>query len=116
MTSITDGFVKAFAPRVAAQAAAAASRVEIARPAAQLDRFVGDYSSGPATISIVREGAHLVLHLPQQQGIQLLAMSATDFFVRKPDLVVAFDTDPSGRIAGITVGQGESKQRFIRKN
>jgi hypothetical protein len=116
MTGITDGFVKAFAPRVAAQAAAAAARVEIALPAAQLDRFVGDYSNGPATISIAHEGEHLVLHLPQQQGIQLLAMSATDFFVRKPDLVVAFDADATGRVAALTVGQGETKHRFIRKN
>lgn len=67
-------------------------------------------------ISIAHEGEHLVLHLPQQQGIQLLAMSATDFFVRKPDLVVPFDTDLTGRVAALTVGQGETKQRFIRKN
>jgi uncharacterized protein DUF3471 len=116
MTSITDGFVKAFAPRVAAQAAAAASRVEIALSAAQLERFVGDYSNGPATISIAQIGEHLVLELPRQQGIQLLAMSATDFFVRKPDLVVAFETDTVGRVAALTLQQGETKQRFIRKN
>jgi uncharacterized protein DUF3471 len=117
LTGITDGFVRAFAPRVAAQAAAAASRVEIALPAAQLDRFVGEYTSGPATISILRDGEHLVLHLPQQQqGMQLLAMSPTEFFVRKPELVVSFETDPAGRVAGLSVGQGQTKHPFIRKN
>lgn len=117
LTGITDGFVTAFAPRVAAQAAAAASRVEIALPAAQLDRFVGEYTSGPATISILRDGEHLVLHLPQQQqGMQLLAMSPTEFFVRRPELVVSFETDPAGRVAGLSVGQGETKHPFIRKN
>jgi len=42
--ALTDGFVKAFAPRRVAPATAAAARVEIALTAAQLDRFVADYS------------------------------------------------------------------------
>src|SRR5262249_25034952 len=54
--AVTDGFVNAFAPRVAAQAAAAASRVEIALSAGQLDRFVGDYALGATTIPVTRSG------------------------------------------------------------
>ena len=76
MSRSVDGFVKAFAPRVAAYAAAAASRVEISLSAAQLDRFVGEYSVGATVISITRDGEHAVLHLPQQPAIQLLAMLA----------------------------------------
>jgi len=114
MSSVVQGFVNAFAPRVAAQAAAAASRVEIALSAAQLDRFVGDYSLGPTTVPVTRDGDHLLIHLPQASPIQLLAMTATEFFVRKPDLVVAFETDSTGQVTGLTIAQGDNKQRLTR--
>lgn len=116
MSALTDGFVKAFAPRVAALAAAAAARVEIQLPPTQLDRFAADYVLGATTFSITREGDHLMLRVPQQPPIQLLAMSPTEFFVRKPDLVVAFESDSTGRVTALTIGQGESRQRLTRKN
>jgi Domain of unknown function (DUF3471). len=115
MSKVVDGFVKAFAPRVAAYAAAAASRVEIPLPTTQLDRFVGEYSLGATTIPITRDGEHLVLHLPQQPGLKLLAMSPTEFFVRTPDLVVAFEADSTGRVTGLTLGQGDAKNRLVRR-
>ena len=116
MSAITDGFVKAFAPRVAAAAAAAAARVEISLPASQIDRFVGEYLLGTTPISITRVGDHLMLHLPQQPAIQLLAMSQTEFFVRKPDLVLAFESDANGVVTGLMLGQGETRQHLTRKN
>jgi hypothetical protein len=116
MSRIVDGFVKAFAPRVAALAAAAASRVEIALPASRLDRFIGNYSIGTVTIAISRDGEHLMLHFPQQPAIQLLAMSPTEFFTRKPDLLLAFESDSTGRVTGLTIQQLETKQRFVRSN
>lgn len=116
MPALVNGFVNAFAPRVAALAAAAAARREISLPIAQLDRFVGSYSLGAATIAVSRDGDHLMLHPPQQPALQLLAMSLTEFFVRKPDLVVTFLSDSTGRISGLTISQGEGKQRFVRKD
>jgi len=115
MPTIVDGFVKAFAPRVAALAAAAASRVELPLPVAQLDRFVGECSIGNTTISIARDSQHLALRSPRQAAIQLLAMSPTQFFVRIPDLVVMFETESSGRVTALTLQQGEAKNRFVRK-
>jgi hypothetical protein len=112
--AVTDGFVKAFAPRLAAQAAAAASRVEIALSGSQLDRFAGDYSLGAATVSVTRSGDHLFLRLPRSALMQLSAMSPTEFFIRKPDLVIAFEADSAGRVSGLTIVQGETKQRLIR--
>ena len=112
--ALTDGFVKAFAPRVAAQAAAAASRVEIALSPSQLDRFVGEYSLGATTVPVTRDGNHLLIHLPQGAPLQLLAMSPSEFFVRTPDFVVAFETDSTGGVAGLTIAQGETKQRLTR--
>ena len=116
IAALTDGFVKAFAPRAAALAAAAAARVEISLPASQLDRFVGEYVLGPTTIPITRDGDHLLLHLPQQPAIQLMAMSPTEFFVRKPDLVMSFESDSSGRVTGLSIGQGDTRQRLTRKD
>jgi hypothetical protein len=110
--ALTDGFVKAFAPRMAALATAAASRVEIAVPAEQLARFVGEYSIASTTVTVTRDGDHLLLHLPQQPPLQLLAMSPREFFVRKPDLVVGFDVDASGAVTTLTIGQGDAKQRL----
>ena len=114
--AVTDGFVKAFAPRVAAQAAAAASRVEIALTAEQLDRFVGEYLLGATAVPVTRDGGHLMIHLPQAAPMQLLAMSPTEFFIRKPDLVVAFETDSAGHVTGLSIAQGEGKQRLSRKS
>jgi len=116
VSRIVDGFVKAFAPRVAAHAAAVASRVEIALSANELERFVGEYSAGATTIQIARDGEHLVLHLPGQPGIPLLAMSPTEFFVRKPDLALAFEAESAGRVTGLIIEQGETKHRFVRRS
>ena len=114
--ALTDGFVKEFAPRRAALAAAAAARVEITLTPAQLERFVGDYTLGPATATIAREGEHLVLRLTQQQQqqppLQLLASSPTEFFIRKPDLVITFETDANGAVIALTIGSGDTRQRL----
>lgn len=114
MSKIVDRFVRSFASRVAANAAAAAARVEITLQPAQLDRFVGDYSLAGATIAVTREGEHLMLHLPRQPATQLLAMSPAEFFVRKPDLVVTFEGDSTDRVTALVLGQGDQKQRLVR--
>jgi hypothetical protein len=116
MSALVDGFVKAFAPRVAALAAAAASRKEISLPTAQLDRFVGSYSAGATTVVISRDGDHLILQVAPQPAVPLLAMSVTEFFVRKADLVVSFESDATGRVTGLMIAQGETKQRLVRRD
>jgi len=114
MRALTDGFVNAFAPQVVAQAAAAASRVEITLSTAQLDPFVGEYTLATTTLTVSRDGDHLLLLLPSQPAIRLLAMSEKEFFVRKPDLVVAFEVDTAGHVVALTLGQGSSKQRLTK--
>ena len=116
MPALVDGFVSSMAPRMAAVAVAMASRKEIVLPTAQLDRFAGSYSLGDATIAIVRESDRLMMRLPAQSAVQLLAMSATEFFVKNVDLVVSFESDAAGRVTGLTIAQGESRQRLVRRN
>jgi len=111
---LTKHFVDEYAPRVAAYRAAAAARVEIPMPAAQLDRLIGSYGHG--AIAVTRDGGHLVATLQNQTKLTLLAMSQTEFFVRKPDLVVAFDLDGGGVVRGLTLAQGDGKQRLVRDN
>jgi hypothetical protein len=43
-------------------------------------------------------------------------MSSTEFFARKPDLLLAFESDSTGRVTGLTIQQLETKQRFVRSN
>ena len=116
--ALTDGFVNAFAPRRVALAAAAAARVEVALTAAQLERFVGEYTFGATTANIARDGDHLALTLRQgqqeQPPIKLLASSPTEFFVRKPDLVITFETDANGAVTSLTIGSGDTRQRFTK--
>lgn len=112
VAALTKHFVDVYRPRVAALRAAAAARVEIPLPAAQLDRFVGKYGKGAMTIA--RDGEHLTATFTNGTKMTLLAMSQTEFFVRKPDLVIAFELDAQGAITGMTVAQGEGKQRLVR--
>jgi hypothetical protein len=116
MPALVDGFVRSMAPRMAAVAAAMASRKEIALPTAQLDRFAGRYSLGDAAIAIARDSDHLTMQLPAQPAVQLLAMSATEFFVRNVDLVISFESDAAGRVTGLRIAQGESRQRLVRRD
>lgn len=116
--ALTDGFVKAFAARRVALAAAAAARVEIALTAPQLERFVGDYRVGATIATVARDGDHITLSLEQGQQRQppftLLASSPTEFFVRKPDLVITFETDANGAVTSLTIGVGDTRQRLPR--
>jgi len=111
---LTKHFADEYAPRVAAYRAAAAARVEIQLPAVQLDRFIGSYGRG--AMAVTRDGEHLVATFQNQTKLTLLAMSQTEFFVRKPDLVVAFELDGAGVVRGLTLAQGEGKQRLVRDN
>lgn len=114
IAQLTKHFVEEYAPRVAAVRKAAASRVEIALPAAQLDRFVGSYGRG--AVVVTREGERLAVSLSHQSKVALLAMSQTSFFVRRPDLLFTFEiADGSGGdVKGVTIAQGESKQQLVR--
>jgi hypothetical protein len=115
MPALTKSFVDAFAPRAAALAAAAASRVEIPVPAATLDKLVGEYAlNATNSITVTREGERLVASIPNGGRLELLAQTQTQFFVRKPDLVFVFDVDANGVATAVTLVQGEGKQRLTK--
>jgi hypothetical protein len=113
MPALVKSFVDAFAPRAAA--IAAASRVEVTVPADKLDRLVGQYFlNAHDTVAITRDGEHVVLSVPGGGRVVLLAQSQTQFFLRKPDLVLVFDVDPQGVATGVTLVQGEGRQHLAK--
>lgn len=116
MSKLVDGFVKAYAPQAAATAAAIAARKEIPLPSTELDRFAGDYSIVGVTAHVARDGEHLLLTLPQQRPVPLLAMSPTEFFVKGADVVVTFERDAAGHVTGFVFAQSGNKQRAARLN
>ena len=116
VAQLTKHFVDAYAPRMAALNAEAAARVEVQLQGSQLDKFVGDYklAGTPQTLTIARDGEHLVLTAPGAAKRTLLASSQTEFFIRKPYLVVSFDVNASGSATGMTLVQGETRQKLVR--
>ena len=107
---------KATAGFVAAEAAAAAARVEITLTPAALQRFVGEYVLAPtASAFVTLEGTHLMMRVGNQPAIQLFAQSPTTFFVKVAPTTLEFDTDASGNVSGVTFVQVGARQRAVKK-
>jgi Domain of unknown function (DUF3471) len=101
---------------VAAEAAAAAARVEITLPPAALQRFVGEYVLTPtASAFVTLEATHLMVRVGNQPAIQLFAQSPTTFFVKVAPATMEFDTDASGNVSAVTFVQGGARQRAVKK-
>lgn len=107
---------KAAAGFVAADAAAAAARVEITLSPAALQRFVGEYSLTPTVVvAVTLEGNALMLRAGKQLALQLFAQSPTTFFLKAAPVTVEFDTDAAGNVAGLSLVQGATRQRAARR-
>jgi hypothetical protein len=102
----------------AADAAIRAARVEVALSPEQLQRFVGEYSlNATATVSITLEGSALMLRVGTQAPIRLFAQSPTTFFMKATTATTfEFDADAAGKVAGLTLVQGETRLRAVKKN
>jgi hypothetical protein len=101
----------------AADAAIRAARVEIALSPEELQRFVGEYTLNAAvTIAVTREGRELILHVGAQPPIHLHAQSPTTFYMSATTAAAfEFDVDAAGNVAGLTLVQGQSRQRAVKK-
>jgi len=101
----------------AADAAIRAARVEIALSPEELQRFVGEYALNAATtIAVTREGRELILHVGAQPPIHLHAQSPTKFYTTATTAAsFEFDVDAAGKVAGLTLVQGQSRQRAVRR-
>ena len=81
-------------------------RTAIALPAADLERFVGEYPLAPTfVIAVRRDGDHLFAQATGQPAAELFADSPTTFFLRVVDAQIEFQTDASGAVTGLVLVQ-----------
>ena len=101
----------------AADAAIRAARVEVTLSPEALQRFVGEYTLNPSvTITVTLQGRALMLRVGAQPPIRLFAQSPTTFFVEATtQATFEFDTDAAGNVSGLSLIQGSSRQRAVRK-
>jgi hypothetical protein len=99
----------------AAEAAARAAHV-ITLSVAALDRLTGEYAFNATTsITIARDNDKLTLRLGNQPPSDLLAESATKFFLRRATSgqMIEFETDAAGNATALLLPQlGGAKQRI----
>lgn len=99
----------------AAETAARAAHV-VTLPAAALDQLTGDYAVNATTnITIAREGAKLTFRVNGQPPSDLLAESATRFFLRRASSgqMIEFETDAAGNATALLLPQPQGvKQRL----
>jgi serine-type D-Ala-D-Ala carboxypeptidase/endopeptidase len=71
-----------------------------------LDRYIGFYQLAPnAIIDVTREGAQLFAQLTGQPRVAIYPKGPREFFLKVVDAQISFDTDPQGRVKGLTLHQ-----------
>lgn len=81
-------------------------RVAIPQPAAALDRLAGSYAMGGGmTITITRDGDHLMAQLTGQAANPIYAEAPNEYFWRVVDAQLSFTADASGAITGVVLHQ-----------
>ncbi len=92
---------------------AARSQTATAHPdIATLERYVGLYRSADdpeVTLSVFRDGDHLVIESARLPQHELTAESATSFAVKETPLHLVFITDTAGKVTGLKRKAGSSE-------
>jgi aryl-alcohol dehydrogenase-like predicted oxidoreductase len=112
MAELVDSFPPFQAAQAPAQAPGRAASA-VALSAAILDRYVGEYESGPTTLTFRRDGAALFVN-PGPNG-PLVALSETRFSFAGPEPVFEFQLDAQGRVTGVILEQRGQKTLLGRK-
>ncbi len=87
---------------------------EVKLSAAALDRYAGDYRSGPLTIRVTREGDHLLTTAPGEIPVRLYATPNGDFVARIRAGAVTFDGGADGKAAALVLHAGGPDLRLPR--
>jgi hypothetical protein len=81
-------------------------------PHPELERFVGQYPLAPGfTIAITREDDKLLIQATGQPAFAMAAESPTSFSIKMVGAVIEFETDPTGKVTGLTLVQNGMRQR-----
>ena len=115
VAKVVAGFAAADGQRLAAEAAAAAARVEVHPPAAALQRLVGVYSrDGGVTMTVALQDDTLRIQLAGQPALPIYALSPTSFFLKVVDATGDFELDAGGQATALIIAQHGGQQRFTR--
>lgn len=80
-----------------------------------LQAYVGDYTLGPATMTISLQGDQLYAQLTAQPKYPIYAEAETKFFWKIVDAEVEFEKDASGKVTKAVLYQGGQKLEWTRK-
>lgn len=115
MERLTAAFVASEAPKIAAEKAAMAARVEITLPSEVFDKLAGDYTlNGQVTLTVKRDGNQFLMGVAGQPFLQIAAESPTKFFARQINVTVEFDVDANGNGTALTLAQNGTRQHATR--
>ena len=82
-------------------------RKVIMLPNEVLDKYVGEYRLSPTiTLTVSREGDHLMLGIVTQPKMELFAESETEFFLKAVDAGITFVKDDAGNVTQLLLRQG----------
>lgn len=90
-------------------------RAAIELPPEILERYVGRYQAeaGPL-LQVSQEGHRLFLQLEGQPKVELFAEAEDRFFLRVVDAQIVFQRDATGRVTGLELLQGGTRQQLRR--
>jgi hypothetical protein len=71
-----------------------------------LESYVGQYSDGNDTFTIVRRGDRLFGQAPRDPEVELFAVSQTEFIIKAFDARVEFLKDANGRVTALVQKAG----------
>jgi hypothetical protein len=81
-------------------------RTAISLPAGDLDKLAGTYVMTPAmSITVTREGDHLLAQLTGQPAFPIFAEAPREFFWRVVDAQLSFTVDAAGNVIGAVLHQ-----------
>jgi D-alanyl-D-alanine carboxypeptidase len=77
-----------------------------------LDRYAGTYEAGPMTITITNEDGHLMFEPKGQRKREVVPSSETEFFMKDPDMSVAFSKIEDGKASEMRLEGGMVAKRI----
>jgi hypothetical protein len=108
-------FLVTTASQVAADSAAAASRVSITLPASSLRRLIGEYAlTEEVRLRVTQHGDTLMMQAGATNPLRLYAESPTKFFPKEVNAEVTFEVDAAGAVTGLTLVQNGVTRRAAR--
>lgn len=79
-----------------------------------LDRYAGEYTASPLSLSVFNEGGHLMIQLKGQPKVEAFASSETQFFLKVVDAQFTFEPGKGGPATEVRLDQNGNALVFKR--